>query len=272
MAKENIQPVGVPDPDEQVVAVPEGTAAPAAPFHSFVFDDGQGNREEMSWKDKPEMDNYLRRNHMSNRKYTQGMQGLGDATRKLGEREKTFSQRESELNASKRKYDDFNQFLNEKPEVEKYIMQNMRQPTSDNILEQGRGYVDEKTQELEKEMQGFRDWKSQQESQAKRTSAFSQLKELYPDFDEKAVSKDLDNLFQSPEGDEIRSLAEVAYFAAKGRTAPAAIEQGLSDDILRKQNTKSLPSASAEVSAGGKQQFADEAEAAAQAKADLGAK
>jgi len=248
----------------------QGGAAPeqgtTEPFHRFAFGD-----EEKVWNSPDELNEYIRQGTLRHQDYTRKTQTLADMRRQVETRQKEFEERERRLKDNESRYKQFNDFLTRRKDVADYIENQMRSPSTDHILEQTRGYADEKTEELKKEMEEFKEWKRQQEALQQRNDAFSQLKQLFPDFDEKTVSEKLDGIFTAPDGDEIRSLAELAYYAAKGQSSPAEIEQNLSAEIERKKGTKSIPSSSGEVQAGGQDQYADEAEAAEAAKKALGA-
>jgi hypothetical protein len=118
-----------------------------------------------------------------------------------------------------------------------------------------------------KQMIDDKEKKSEQEN--KRKQIYSWMGERYQDFDGESVDKFLGDMLETPEGDEMRSLVELVYWANKGRMSPAQIENNITQNLAKKQNIKPAMTSSGNVP-NGPRGFKSLEEAAEAAKAKYG--
>lgn len=213
------------------------------PFFKYQHDDG----EEMVFHDPDELKRHFREGLLRHKDYTKKTQELSQQ-RKQFEAER--QQKEAEWGQylqMKQQIDKYDQFLKQNPQIAQELKQKMAGK------QQGQGNV---PPELRKELDELKQFKEQREkrdqemqSREKRRSAQEKAHEVlsgqYPDYDRKAVEGLVQQLEQTPPGDEERAYLELLHLAARGRQRPADLEEKVSQRLQKKKSSHSpMPSGS----------------------------
>ena len=89
---------------------------------------------------------------------------------------------------------------------------------------------------IDKLIKDNEDRQKQTEEDTMRSAAFDSLGQTYTDFNKDSVMEAVKKLEEIAPGDQMRSFMELLYFAGKGRTSPAQMEQTISNELKRKQS------------------------------------
>jgi hypothetical protein len=227
----------------------EASQTPEALFHTYTTDDGQ----EHKFKNPDELNTFIRQGAMRQADYTDKTKALADLRRGYETKQQELERRTQTLLERESKYNQYNEFLNKRPEVGQYIEQNMRNQNPDAILQQAQGYADNGLAELKKQQEELRAWQEEQDSIRERESLLDQMSKTLSDFDRDAVSKGLTSLQEAPPGDTLRTLIEILHYSNLGRKTPVEIEQKLAADKKRKAESETplKPGATVKASKGG---------------------
>ena len=231
----------------------------------FEWDAPDGSKVNFTKKD--ELAGYLRDGTLRHQDYTKKTQSLSEERKKFeSEREQFMKEQQSgqQRDSTIQKMD---AFLKSRPDVEQYILQQMRSPSAANLQELSKKTVDESVSPLQKKLDELENWKKGQETAAQRQHAYEMLQKQYPDFDPEAVQSMIDQYTNLAPGDEMRAMAELIYYAQKGKMSPAELEQQMAENLRKKGSVPSVTSGSRQV--GGKATPKTLDEAAALAKQEF---
>jgi hypothetical protein len=194
--------------------------------HSWKSDDG----EEHVFKSRDELNRFIRDGTLRHKDYTKKTQEAAELRKQAETRQKELENQAAEIRRIEGQWKPVDEWLKSRPDVARYIQQNMRNPSPDTMVEQNRGYVDEQTAALKKELEELKSWKDQQSQEVAFEKNLNSLKEQYPDLDEDSIRSIYKEMDEAPESDSERKLLEMFYWVAKGRNpqqAPVAAPKGL---------------------------------------------
>lgn len=235
------------------------------PFFQYQHDDG----EELIFHDPDELKRHFREGLLRHKDYTKKTQELSEQ-RKQFESERQQKEAEwSQYLQMKQQIDKYDQFLKQNPQIAQELRQRM-------AGKQGQGNM---PPQLQKEIEELKQWKEEREkrdqemqSREQRRAAQEKAHEIlsgqYPDYDRKAVESLVQQLEQTPPGDEERAYLELLHLAAKGRQRPAELEEKVSQRLQKKQNSHSPMPSGSSAPKGGKRSFKSLDEAAKAALAE----
>lgn len=272
----------MPEPKRGPVLDKSGQATPPAaqggqglpaPFHSWKTPQG----EEVRFMSPDELNTYLRQNTLRHGDYTKKTQELGTLRGKLATREQELNQREQQIQQLAAKYQQFQTFLDSRPDVVQQIEAAMGPPQGQGGLmpannPQGlQQMVSEAIQEalapLTQRMDALEQTGATSEAQE---AALRALSEQYGEsFDSNAVTEYLREMSEAPDDDNMRTLAEMAHFALQGRSAYQASQQ---QQTRETQSRGVLPTGGGATAPpdSGEKTFGSMREAAEAAKSELG--
>jgi len=231
------------------------------PESFFVYKDDDGN--EQTFKSQDELREYIRSGTLRHADYTKKTQSVAEQRKALeAERQKydveytTFLQQKQEYDKIEKYlkslppdvYNRLKQEINSQP---KQQQQEFKDPRLDKLLEQ---------QEMEKK---------QREEQVAREQAIKSLKNVYQDFNEDEIMKEVNRLQEIAPGDSVRAFLELVYYARKGKETPAQIERKTAELLERKSRIATPIGATSSTPSKGLKQFSNLDEAAEAAYNDL---
>lgn len=232
----------------------EAMGQPVEESAFFEATDEKGN--PVKFKSKEELAEAWKKSGMLRSDYTRKTQSLAEERRKLeqwkAEQEKILEQRRQEM----KKFDDF---LKNRPDVYQKLKQAMQNPNHETAYLQAQEYTNQVSEEIRKELEDLKAWKAQREQEEQRTKIFQDMKSRYPDFDESKVQEMLAGIDPSNQ----TSLAEILYYASKGKESPAQIEQRIAQGQAQKQAGRLMPGSGSPSAARSGHRSFDDAEAAA---------
>ena len=146
------------------------------------------------------------------------------------------------LNGLEGKWKPIDEFFAKNPQLAQRIMQEYKGKTAQQVqadpglkkeLDDLRKMIEEKDKKVEQE--------------ERRKKIYDWMGSRYQDFDGNHIDKALNDMLETPEGDEMRSLVELVYWANKGRMSPAQIEGKITENLAKKQSLKPPMSSSGNV-------------------------
>lgn len=193
-----------------------GATTPDA-FLEYAWEDG--TKETL--KTKEDALRYFREGTLRHRDYTKKTQELAKQREAQTKREKEIEQTMNELMAKKAKIDPMDKFLTDRKDIADYIATQMRQPSGAAQEDQFKRLIEEYTKPLQEKLTAAEQWRKEQEETHQWEEIHGALGKQYPDFKRDTVEQLLQQLRETPEGEENRALAEMAYWASKGRNGGA---------------------------------------------------
>lgn len=218
--------------ESQAGQAPENTEpVQSKPF--FEIEDEKGKK--YSFKTPEELSAAWKQSGMLRSDYDRKRQAEA-AERRKWEAERDAKMKEFE--ELDRRYQSFNRFLKERPDVYRMLEQAMSRPISpDGIVQRAQSYADEKASEIQKKLEELEAWKRQQELAAEKARVFEGMKKRFEDFDEKAIEEQLASLGEP----SLEGLVELLYYSGRGRMSPAEIERKLAERQAIKQQGRMMP-------------------------------
>jgi hypothetical protein len=214
-------PTRGPDPNGQPpanVQPPVGTVA-NAPNSAFLEYEWENGKKE-TFKTKEDTLRYLREGTLRHQDYTKKTQELAKQREKQSEREKQIEAMLADITAKKAKIDPMDEFLTKRKDIADYIASQMREPSPQVQEDQFKKLIEQYTKPLQDKLTEAETWRKGQEENRQWEEIHGTLGKQYPDFNKDTVEQMLQDLRETPEGEENRALAEMAYWAAKGKTSP----------------------------------------------------
>lgn len=215
----------------------------------------------------------VRRSYKTKDEFLKEWKNMGmmrsDYTRKTAEiakmREEHERQRaewDSKRKEESAKYDKYNQFLRDNPDIYRQLQEAVKNgPSTRGALDGARQYADEKYAELEKKLADMEGWKKNREQEEAKRKLYDSFKTRYEDFDEPQVESALKIL---SEGDS-EAILDLLYHSIKGRNIqnPLEMEKKIVDRIQAKGAARVLPGSGPVPKASGSYRSMEEAEQAA---------
>lgn len=222
-------------------APPQSTlgADKAEYFFEAQFD---GDKEPTRWKSKEELARYLREGTLRHADYTKKRQADSEAKKAFDKQKTDYEQQMKDFMGLKTRYDQIDQFLRQRPDVQERIVREMRgtsPPAQKNEIEEK---VMKEVQAIKEELER-RDREKQNEEY--RNRVFEKMGSKYQDFNKDEIMELMQEVegFQSlPPENAMESFAELLYHARKGRQNPAQIEERIVNNLQKKaQATTPMP-------------------------------
>ena len=235
------------------------TSSAPSHFYDYKFEDGK----EFKFTSKDELDSFFRGGVLRHDSFTKKTQELAEKRKSFEAEQKRLQDSFDRLSGLETKYKPIDEFLMKNPQVMQEIIQKYKGKTSTPAQDESlRKELDELKKSLE-------DKEKKVEQENKRKQIYSWMGERYQDFDGESIDKFLAEMLETPEGDEMFSLVNLAYLANKGKMSPAQVESAMANNLAKKQNIKPAMTSSGNVP-NGPRGFKSLEEAAEAAKAKYG--
>ncbi len=232
-------------PSGQASAPVQAPATGESPFLEYEWEQGKKD----TFKTKEEALKYFREGTLRHQDYTKKTQELAKQREAQTKREKEIEEMARAIAEKQSRIDPLDKFLTERKDVADYIATQMRTPSQENVLDQVKRLVEESTKPLQEKLTEAENWRKEQEAAANRERVLAHLATQYPDFNRDEIESLLEEMDQTPEGDEERAYLETLYWAQKGKKAtatPVEIEQKVSASLRDKAGRFSpVPSSNA---------------------------
>ncbi len=213
------------DPGSETEPTPGVAAVPAEPqsFYSYTHPDGRVDE----YKTSDDVSAYIRKGTMRFEDYQSKMSDLTQRNDGLSGREKaieagaqTLLQRQQEYST---KNDELERVLRSMPRGE---YDRLKQMISGGVEAQPQlpPEVLERIQKLEQSAEEGTKTQQQADQVRQREEIAKALAGEYEDYDAEGTEALLQELYQSPDGDALRSLYELAHWAGKGRQGVAGMQ------------------------------------------------
>lgn len=244
-----VEDTSVTDAGQGEATAPEGQAEP---FFSYEHDDG----EVLQWNSPDEVKKYIREGTLRHRDYTKKTQELSEHRKAIEAQRQKFDTEYQNFLQLKTQYDKYDQFLKQNPNIINELKQRMSQPKTELPPELQEKLA--KIDEFEKKMQQEQTAKQRQAALEKAHEALSKE---YSDYNKDSVAKLMQELEETPPGDEQRRYLELLYLASRGRENPAKIERRVAENLANKQRAHTPMGATAGAPSGKGRSFKDSNEA-----------
>jgi hypothetical protein len=178
------------------------------------------------------------------------------------EHERQKAEWESRRKDESAKYDKYNQFLRDNPDIYRQLQEAVKNgPSARGALDGARQYADERYAELEKKLTDMEGWKKSREQEEAKRKLYDSFKTRYEDFNEPQIE---DALKVLSEGDS-EAILDLLYHSIKGRNIqnPLEVEKKIVDRIQAKSSARVLPGSGQVPRASGSYKSMEEAEQAA---------
>lgn len=240
--KAPVPPNGQAAPPVQASAT--GATSSESPF--FEYDWEEGNKAGMkpgkeTFKTKEELAKRLREGTLFHSGFTVKTQELARQREEMSKREKQIEAMLADLSEKKARIDPMDKFLTDRKDIADYIATQMRQPSGAAQEDQFKRLIEEYTKPLQDKLTEAEQWRKDQEETRQWEEIHGALGKQYPDFQRDSVEQLLQSLRETPEGEENRALAEMAYWAAKGKSVPAVVAEHKAAQSLRDKAGKFSP-------------------------------
>jgi len=246
MSDENTSPGGVSDSGQGSMPLapagqgpqPLGSAADKAQEYFFEqqFD---GDREPTRWKSKDELAKYLKEGTLRHREYTKKHMEFSEQQKSFEKQRADHETQLKDFMTLRTRYDGFDQFFKQRPDVLKRIVNEMRgqgQGSQEDVRsEMTRMITDLKKEMEDKEAQRQAEYQNEQY----RKEIFESMGKKYDDFDQEEILSLMQEVegFQSlPPKAAMEAFADLLYHSSKGRLTPAQIEEGMAKRLQKKQS------------------------------------
>lgn len=250
---------------DTVPADPTPGHADAAPAHAgqadsgtfLDLDDEKGSRK--SYRTKDEFLKDWKNMGMMRSDYTRK---TADIAKLREDHEKQKTEWEKQKQEESSKYEKYNQFLRNNPDIYRQLQDAVKNgPSTRGVLDGARQYADEKYAELEKKLSEMEGWKKGREQEEAKRKLYDSFKSRYEDFDEPSIEESLKVL---SEGDS-EAILDLLYHSIKGRASvsPLEVEKKIVDRIQAKGSARVLPGNGPVPKPSGSYKSMDEAEQAA---------
>lgn len=218
---------GTPDVAADVqTEISQGVAAPEAeaqPFYSYTHPDGRIDE----YKTQDDMNRFYRKGLMRHEDYISKSNQLTQDRNALSQREsalesgaQTLLQRQNEYQS---KYDEVQRVLQAMPRAQ---YERLRQQVQSGVQAEPQlpPEVLSRLQKLEQQADEEQKAREQNDQVRQREDIAKALASEYEDYDADGTEALLQELYQSPDGDALRSLYELAHWAGKGRQGVAGMQ------------------------------------------------
>lgn len=208
-------------------------------FFEHQFD---GDKEPTRWKTKEELAKYLREGTLRHRDYTKKTQSHSEERKAFEKQKSDYDSQMRDFMGLKTRYDQIDQFLRQRPDVQERIVREMRGTSPPAKTDETESKVMKEVQAIKAELER-RDREKQNEEY--RSKVFEKMGSKYQDFNKDEIMELMQEVegFQSlPPENAMESFAELLYHAKKGRQNPAQIEERIVNNLQKKaQSTTPMP-------------------------------
>lgn len=160
------------------------------------------------------------------------------------ERERLQSEKEriqsmlNEVMGHKSRYDKYEQFFKSNPHIFRRLQEEMKKGTTGDVaVEKARGYVDERTRQLEEKLQAIERREQERQFIEAKSKLKEQMKKRYPDFDADRIEK----LMSEVDPSDMGSLMELMYHAWKGYGMTPEQQARVAEAQRQKQQSRMIP-------------------------------
>jgi hypothetical protein len=217
----------------------EQTTPDKAQEHFFEFQ-FEGDREPTRWKSKDELAKYLKEGTLRHRDYTKKTMSFSDERKSFEKQRADHEQQLKDFMTLKTRYDGFDQFFKQRPDVMKRIVNEMRGGGHQGGQEDIKSEMTKMIEDLKKEMEEKESQRqSEYQNEQYRKEIFENMGKKYEDFDQDEILSLMQEVegFQSlPPKAAMESFADLLYHSSKGRLTPAQIEERMAKRLQKKQS------------------------------------
>lgn len=202
-------------------STPSSQVATAVGKPHFEYEWEDGRKESYATEDefrKAWRDGRLRRDDYT--KKTQEIAKEREALKKEREGLELTAAEARKLHGQWKPVDDW---LKQRPDVSEYITKNMRNPSPEAITEQVKSTLGKDLEATKGELQKLMEWKQQREEAERKQQVYDHLSKQYEDFNPEEIEEELKRFNESPDQDDQRNLAELLYWARRGRAVPKKV-------------------------------------------------
>ena len=219
--------------DDQALEGQPGTdtqEGQVSPFYTY---------ESQSFKDQNELTDYIKKGTMMHSDYTKKTQSLSEERRRHENEKSEWFRKQADWDDKIKLYKQADELFKANPQAFKTVQQMIRQGASGTDVQELVKKTIEET--VGPKLNEFEEYQKREKAKAERDRYFGELKGKYPDFDDKPVQELYDSLM-SPDAN-MGTLAELLYFAQKGKGINPAQAQKEVLDNLKKKEGSGIPSA-----------------------------
>lgn len=187
--------------------------------------------ESQAFKTPDELSNFIKSGTMMHSDYTKKTQTLAEERKRYENERAEHNRQYSEWDKKIDLYKKADELFKANPRAFQQVQQMIKQGASgSDVQEIVEKAIEEK---VGPKLSEFEKYQKTQQAKAERDRYFGELKGKYQDFDEKSVQSLYDELMG--EGSNMGTLAEMLYFAHKGKGLdPAKAKQEVIDDLEKK--------------------------------------
>lgn len=230
MAKETT-PAIVETPSGQVEAPP---VAGGEAYYEYSYPDGKVDRyatkEDLT---KAWRDSYLRQSD-----YTHKTQDLAKERDKHQKEIDDFKSQIKAFQEMKTKYDGYDTFLTNRPDVRQALERQYSQTSPDTVLDVSKKYTDDGKQELADRLEKLEGVFKGQEEERELSGVFDSMEQKYGEnFDRAKVRESLEHLSN---GDTL-PLVEMLHYATLGRQNAVEFQERMAESAKEKKQAAMVP-------------------------------
>lgn len=208
----------------------------ASPSPFFTWEDEAGKKHEFHTPD--DLKKAYGKGWLLQSDYTRKTQALA----KEREEMQMMQKRIQELDERHASYD---KFLKENPHIFRMLKEAKEKGTTGDVaVEKSQALIQEMKEELQKQIDEVKEWKAQKEFTTHRDTIYDGLKQRFPDFSRERIQAVMNDIDPT----DIGSLAELLYYADKGRSLSSADQRArMAESQTRKQQARVMPGGGAPV-------------------------
>jgi len=197
----------------------QGTAAVGKPHFEYEWEDGT----KESYATEEDFKRAWRDGRLRHKDYTKKTQELAEQRKAFDQERQKLEQVAGEARKLHGQWKPVDDWLKSRPDVSDYIVKNMRNPTPDAIAEQVRAPINQELEQTKSQLQQLMEWKQKREEEEKKQQIYDHLSKQYEDFSPEEIEEELNRFNESPDEDDPMKMAELLYWARKGRAVPRKV-------------------------------------------------
>lgn len=197
----------------------EGSVGTASPFFEYDFGDG----DKRVFNKPAELADYLKDSSLRRKDYQQKLAAISGRGERLSKREREIENRAREWEEKIATHEKFDKFLRANPQVAQRIAAEMRGTGKNNSAIES--LLEEKLKPLNEWKESIEQQRKREETERNRRESINRVKSRFPDWDDEAFSKEMNRLQGIPEQALPETMAELLYYAIKGKRNPAGEQQ-----------------------------------------------
>lgn len=200
--------------------------------------------EEIKFRNAQELEREFKDSYLRRADYQRKTQTLAEQRKEVEQRQKELEDQYKEFVRKKQTYDQWDQTLKSRPDLYNKLLQIGTNPGPETYGLKAQAYADEKIKSLEDKLNSILEERQYEKKNKELEDIYSEMAQVYPDFDRDAVHSRLEELTTG----ELRPLIQNLYYANKGSITPEQIEQTMLKNQQAKQRAKMMPSGGGQVS------------------------